>query len=69
MKSIYFIVYKSDILISKYNLLSRHTKAPWNKPPEKSPPLGQKVPHNEIIIQSYYIFFYIDGDIEDILNV
>jgi hypothetical protein len=29
---------------------------------------GQKAPHNEIIIQSYYIF-YIDGDIKDILKI
>ena len=32
-------------------------------------PPGQKAPHNEIIIQSYYIFFYIDGDIKDILKI
>ena len=30
---------------------------------------GQKPPHNEIIIQSYYIFFYNDDDIKDILKI
>ena len=29
---------------------------------------GQKAPHNEIIIQSYYNF-YIDGDIKYILKI
>ena len=28
-----------------------------------------KAPHNEIIMQSYYIFFYIDDDIKDILKI
>ena len=28
----------------------------------------EKAPHNEIIIQSYYIF-YIDGDFKDILKI
>jgi hypothetical protein len=40
-------------------------------PPDKSPPdisPQTKVPHIEIIIQSYYIF-YIDGDIKDILKI
>ena len=43
------------------------------KPPDKSPldkSLSKdKSPHNEIIIQSYFIFFYIDGDIKDILKI
>ena len=51
------------------------------KPPDKSPldkslskdksppPLRTKSPHNEIIIQSYFIFVYIDGDIKDILKI
>ena len=30
---------------------------------------GQKKTHNEIIIQSYYIFFYNDDDIKDILKI
>ena len=41
------------------------TKAP---PPRQKLP-GQKSPHNEIIIQSDHIFFYIDGDIKDILKI
>ena len=31
-------------------------------------PLWQKSPHNERIIQSYYILLYIDGDVQDILR-
>ena len=54
------------------------TKAPLTKVPQTKAPLTKvprtkaprtKAPHNEIIIQSYYIFFYIDDDIKDILKI
>jgi hypothetical protein len=41
-------------------------KPPGHKGPGQKP--RQKAPNNEIIIQSYYIF-YIDGDIKDILKI
>ena len=43
-------------------------KPPDIRPLDKSPLTKSPPPHNEIIIQSYYIF-YIDGDIKDILKI
>jgi hypothetical protein len=59
-----FIIYIYILTIILYTYIYMHTHTETGQKPP-----GQKAPHNEIIIQSYYIFFYIDGDIKDILKI